>query len=89
MKRLAGLVAVALCLAWPGVAVSKEHGGQEHGGTTLTDTKPPGLSKQKNTPAGLEKHGKEPAGWKKGRKEGWKKNRKPAPATPQRTDAKP
>ncbi len=86
MKRLARLMAAVLCLTWPVVAMSKEHGGQEHGGTTLTDTNPPDLSKQKKTPAGLEKQGN---GWKQGKKQGRKKGRKPAPAATQGKGAKP
>lgn len=77
MRSMGALVALALCVMLPVMADGKEHGGKEHGGTAVSETKPPGLSKNNKTPAGLAKQEKIPKGRTKGEKTGWQKNKKP------------
>ena len=80
MRRMVGCWILGVCMALPLIAEGKEHGGQEHGGTTLTETKPPGLSQQDNTSKRLKKQDKTPSmgshGKTKGRKKGTPSSRK-------------
>ena len=77
MKRLLAIgLVLGLSMAGPLTADAKEHGGKEHGGAAISDSKPPGLSKQDKTPKGLEKKTKTPDGWSKGKKQGWKKEQR-------------
>ena len=74
MRRMVGFWILGVCMALPLIAEGKEHGGQEHGGTTLTETKPPGLAQQGNTPKRLKKQDKTSSGSSYGKKKGRKKS---------------
>ena len=74
MRRMVGVWILGVCMALPLIAEGKEHGGQEHGGATLTETKPPGLAQQGSAPTGLKKQDRTPSGRSHGKKKGLKKS---------------